>query len=140
MASVFTKIINGEIPGRFVWRDDQAVAFLSINPVSHGHTLVIPRAEIDQWTDLEAPLASHLMSVAHTIGRAQMAAFAPQRVALLIAGFEVPHTHLHVMPANGIRETSLEYSAAKADPDDLERAAIALRQALKMMGRPEVPA
>src|SRR6476659_2930461 len=97
MATIFTRIINGELPGRFVWRDDRCVAFLSINPLRPGHTLVIPRAEVDHWIDLPADENAHLMRVAHEIGRAQMAAFSPTRVALIIAGMEVPHVHLHVV-------------------------------------------
>src|SRR5690242_7525515 len=75
--TLFTRIINGELPGRFVWRDDQCVAFLSIAPLRPGHTLVVPIAEVDEWTDLEPALASHLMVVAQTIAQAQKRAFKP---------------------------------------------------------------
>ncbi|MGE0880493.1 MAG: HIT family protein [Acidimicrobiia bacterium] len=140
MATVFTMIINGDIPGRFVWRDERAVAFLTINPVSTGHTLVVPIDEVDHWADLDPDLAAHLFAVAHVVAKAQMEAFAPERIALLIAGFEVPHTHLHVMPANGIRDTSLEYAGATPDAAELDAAAEAIRAALRAMGRAEVPA
>src|SRR4051812_14074079 len=99
MATVFTKIIDGELPGRFVWQDDQVVAFLSIAPLTTGHTLVVPRKESDDWTALDAGLAGHLMVVAGTIGAALRAAFDAPRAGLVIAGFEVPHVHLHVFPA-----------------------------------------
>ncbi len=98
MATVFTRIIDGELPGTFVWRDDDSVAFLSINPVQPGHPLVVPRAEVDHWIDLETPLACHLMTVAQTIARAVQRVYEPLKVGLLIAGLEVPHTHLHVIP------------------------------------------
>ena len=98
MPTLFTRIIDGEIPGRFVWRDSQCVVFLTIAPMRPGHALVVPRAEIDHWLDLDDVLAAHLTKVAQTVGRAQMTAFSPARVGLIIAGLEVPHTHLHVIP------------------------------------------
>ena len=66
MATLFTRIIDGELPGRFVWRDDRAVAFLTISPIQPGHTLVVPRAEVDNWLDLDPAIAAHLMTVAQT--------------------------------------------------------------------------
>src|SRR5690606_32831309 len=89
MSTVFTKIINGELPGRFVWKDDRAVAFLSINPLGPGHTLVVPREEVDHWVDADADLISHLSQVAHTVGRAVREVWQPPRVGVIIAGFEV---------------------------------------------------
>jgi histidine triad (HIT) family protein len=68
MTTIFSRIINGELPGRFVWKDDQAVAFLSIAPMMHGHSLVVPRAEIDHWIDMEPALTAHLFQVAQQIG------------------------------------------------------------------------
>lgn len=138
MASLFTKIIEGDIPGRFVWRDPDVVAFLTINPIMPGHTLVVPAAEVDHWLDLEPALAARCMEVAQVVGQAQMRAFAPNRVGLIIAGLEVPHTHLHVIPI----ETEGDLSFAKADPSpdpaSLDEAAQRLRAALRDMGRPEV--
>ena len=86
MATVFTKIIEGELPGRFVWRDDRCVAFLSINPLRHGHTLVVPLEEVDHWLDLDPDLNAHVLAVGQRIGQAQMAALSPTRVGLIIAG------------------------------------------------------
>ena len=98
MPTLFSRIIDGEIPGTFVWEDDRCVAFLSINPLTPGHTLVVPRDEVDHWIDLPDDLARHLMSVARTIGRAQQQAFVSERVAVIIAGYEIPHTHLQSSP------------------------------------------
>ena len=99
MPSIFTRIIDGEIPGRFVWRDEACVAFLDVRPLNRGHVLVVPRAEVDHWVDLDAETVSHLMAVAHRVAAAQQAAgLAPDRVGLMIAGFEVPHVHVHVVP------------------------------------------
>ncbi|MBM3685239.1 MAG: HIT family protein [Actinobacteria bacterium] len=136
MPSVFSRIISGEFPGRFVWRDDVAVAFLSINPLAPGHTLVVPRAEVDHWIDLDAGVAAHLFEVARLIAGAQQAAFAPARVGLMIAGFEVPHTHIHVVPVNDVH--GLDFSRAEQHPDPalLDDAAGRLRRALEHRGHP----
>ncbi|MGI8663637.1 MAG: HIT family protein [Acidimicrobiales bacterium] len=130
MPSIFTRIINGELPGRFVWRDDHCAGFLSIAPLRPGHTLVVPRVEVDHWLDLEPALVAHLMTVAHAVGRAQMAAFSPARVGLVIAGLEVPHCHLHVVPIDS--EADLDFGKADESPstESLDAAAEALRAAL----------
>lgn len=130
MASVFTRIIDGELPGRFVWRDERSVAFLSIAPIRPGHVLVVPIEEVDHWIDLEPDLAAHLMLVSHTIARAQQAAFRPKRIGVMIAGLEVPHTHLHLVPIGSERD--LDFANADHDPDPaaLDDAAERIRQAL----------
>ena len=141
MATLFTKIIEGEIPGRFVWRDDRAVVFLTIAPITPGHALVVPLVEVDHWIDLDPDLAAHLMVVARTVGRAQMLAFSPTRVGMLVAGLEVPHCHLHLVPI----ETEADLSFARADhhpdPAALDDAAERLRSALRDQGHADrVPA
>jgi len=113
MSTVFTKIIDGELPGRFVWQDDHAVALLSIAPLTQGHTLVVPRKETDDWTTLDPGLAGHLMVVASTLGAAVRAAFDAPRVGLVIAGFEVPHVHLHVFPARSMDD--FDFHRARTD-------------------------
>ncbi len=113
MPTLFTRIIDGEIPGVFVWRDTECVVFLSINPMHTGHTLVVPRAEVDHWIDLDPDLAAHLFQVAQTIGKAQMAAFTARRIGVMIVGDEVPHIHLHVVPFDSVSELSF----AHADPE-----------------------
>ena len=123
MPSVFTRIINGELPGYFVHRDDRCVAFLSINPLQPGHTLVVPVLEVDHWLDLDPDLAAHLMVVAQQIGVAQQAAFNPVRVGLMIAGLEVPHVHLHVVPISGVHDLDFANADPAPDPDDLADAA-----------------
>jgi histidine triad (HIT) family protein len=141
MATLFTRIIDGDIPGRFVWRDDRAVAFLTIAPMTPGHTLVVPVAEVDHWLDLDSDLAAHLMLVAQTIGQAQAAAFEPARVGMMIAGLEIPHCHLHVVPIDS--EGDLSFAKADHDPDPaaLDDAAERLRGALRALGHADrVPA
>ncbi len=98
MPSIFTRIINGEIPGRILVDDDVCIAMLDIRPLHPGHTLVIPKVEVDQWTDLDEATVGHLMAVAHRIGRAQKAFVDCRRIGLMIAGFDVRHSHLPVVP------------------------------------------
>ncbi len=134
MPTLFTRIIDGELPGVFVWRDDRCVVFLSINPVRPGHALVVPRAEVDHWIDLEEDLAHHLLTVAQVVGRAQQEAFQPARIGLLIAGMEVPHTHLHLIPIRGEADLHLSNAASAVSADDLESNAAAIRAALRAQG------
>ena len=134
MTTVFSRIITGELPARFVWSDEHAVAFLSVNPVAPGHTLVASRLEVDQWTDAPAPLMAHLMTVAHAVGAAIRAVWAPPRVGLLVAGFEVPHLHLHVMQAADMGAFDFANAAPKIDPAEQDGYAEALRAALRADG------
>ena len=136
MATLFTRIIEGDLPARFVWRDDRCVAFLSINPLRPGHTLVVPVEEVDHWIDLDPGLAQHLMGVAQVVGRAQQGAFRPERVGLVIAGLEVPHTHLHVVPIRGVDDLDFANAATDPDPAGLDDAADRLRAALADLGHP----
>lgn len=101
MATIFSKIIGGEIPGQIVYRDDVCAAFLDLEPLTQGHALVVPLVEVDQWTDLQPETINHLMQTAARIGRAQLQAFGGQRVGIIIQGFEVPHAHIHVFPTSG---------------------------------------
>ena len=130
MTTLFTKIINGDLPGRFVYRDDLCVAFLTIAPICPGHTLVVPRLEVDHWVDLPDELAGHLAIVARKIGAAQMSAFEAERISLIIAGLEVPHTHLHVLPITSEADIDFRKANSGVDPADLDQAARAIRAAL----------
>jgi diadenosine tetraphosphate (Ap4A) HIT family hydrolase len=130
MATIFTRIIRGEIPGTFVHRDDRCVAFMSINPLAHGHALVVPVDEIDHWIDMSDELSAHVFAVAHRIGRAQQAAFACDRVGLIVAGYEVPHAHVHVIPTHDMGQLNFANAAASVSRDDLESSAQAIRDAL----------
>jgi histidine triad (HIT) family protein len=137
MPSIFSRIIAGEIPGKFVWRDDRVVAFLSIEPMRPGHTLVVPRDEVDHWIDLEPDLASHLFVVAQQVGRAQNAEWKPRRVGVLIVGDEVPHVHIHVVPITSPDQLSFANVDRSPAPEDLEDAAERIRARLREMGRVE---
>lgn len=138
MPTVFSLIIEGRIPGTFVWRDDRCVAFMSINPMAPGHTLVVPIAEVDHWVDGDPELIAHLFEVTRIIGVAQKEAFGCERVGVILAGYEVPHTHVHVIPTNDMRELSFANAAATVDRDDLEAAAEAIRAQLRRSGHEHV--
>lgn len=134
MATIFTRIIDGDIPGVFVWRDDVCVAIMSKDPLQPGHVLVIPIAEVDHWLDLDAATTAHLSDVAQQIGRAQMVAFAPERVGLMVAGLEVPHVHLHVVPINGVHDLDFARARIDEDPALVQDAAAKIRDALAAQG------
>lgn len=137
MSTLFTKIINGQIPGRFVWEDETCVAFLSIGPLSDGHALVVPREEIDEFTDASDELIAHLTLVAAKIGRTQKRVFSAQRAGLMIAGFEVPHLHVHVWPTNSLADFDLSNAADNPDPVAMDKNAQALRAGLREDGHGE---
>ncbi|MFN8051133.1 MAG: HIT family protein [Acidimicrobiales bacterium] len=136
--TLFTRIIRGELPGRFVWRDDEVVAFLTIAPHQPGHTLVVPVAQIDRWTDLPDALWVRLNVVALEIGRALDEAFDCERVGTVIAGLEVPHCHVHLIPIQ--READLGFGGAdhNARPEDLDAAAERIREVLRARGHSNV--
>jgi histidine triad (HIT) family protein len=134
MSTIFTKIINGNIPGTFVHRDDQCVVFMSINPMAAGHALVVPIEEIDHWIDASPVLASHLFEVSHRVGLAQQQAFGCEKVGMMIAGYEVPHAHIHLVPTNNMSELSFANAAASVDRDDLEAWASRITAALASLG------
>ncbi len=134
MATIFTRIIEGELPGTFVWRDDTCVAFMSINPLQPGHTLVVPVVEIDHWIDLDPATAAHLFEVSRRISRAIDRAFNPVKVGLMIAGLEVPHTHVHLVPIRGVHDLDFANAARSVDPTELEAAAARIRETLIELG------
>ena len=140
MPTIFSRIISGELPGRFVWRDPSVVAFLSIEPMQPGHVLVVPRAEVDHWIDLEPELAGHLFVVAQQIGKAQQLEWNPMRVGVMIVGEEVPHTHIHVVPINSPRELSFAGVDRSPAPAALDDAAERIRVRLRELGHPEADA
>lgn len=137
MATVFTMIINGDLPGHFLWRDDQCVSFLSINPLQPGHALVVPREEADHWLDLPVETNRHLMGVAHAVGLTQQAEFQPERIGQMIAGFEVPHVHVHVTPIWNMGDMDFANAAGTVDHGELADIAERLRNRLSAAGHTE---
>ena len=140
MPTIFSRIISGELPGRFVWRDASAVAFLSIEPMRPGHVLVVPREEVEHWIDLDPELAGHLFVVAQEIGKAQRLEWNPMRVGVMIVGEEVPHAHIHVVPINSPGELSFAGVDRSPSPDALDDAAERIRSRLRELGHAEADA
>jgi histidine triad (HIT) family protein len=115
MTTIFTRIIEGELPARFVWKDERVVAFLSINPLKEGHTLVVPREEVDHWLDASSDIRTHLFEVCHAVGQALERAYSPKKVGLMIAGLEVPHLHVHVVPIEGVHDLHVDVADEAID-------------------------
>ena len=134
MASIFTKIINGEIPGRFVYESDDVVAFLTIEPMTQGHTLVVPRAEIDQWQNVEPAAFARVMEVSQLIGKAVCSAFDAERAGVIIAGLEVPHLHVHVFPARELSDFGFANVDRNPSPESLDEAQAKIKDALADLG------
>jgi diadenosine tetraphosphate (Ap4A) HIT family hydrolase len=130
MATVFTKIINRELPGRFVYEDDEVVAFLTIEPMTQGHTLVVPRAEIDQWQDIDKAVLGRIMSVAQLVGKAVCRAFDAHRAGVIIAGLEVPHLHVHVFPTRSLSDFGFAHVDRNPSPQSLDEAQAKIEAAL----------
>jgi len=123
MASIFTKIINGEIPCHKIMEDDKYFAFLDIRPINPGHSLVIPKEEIDYIFDMEDDLLKGLMSFAKKVAQKVEKTIECRRIGVMVCGIEVPHVHIHLVPINGVgdmnfanaKETSQEDLAAVAE-------------------------
>lgn len=134
MASVFTMIINGDLPGRFVYEDDLGdegvVAFLTIEPMTPGHTLVVPRAEVDNWQDIDPQLFHRVMDVAQRIGKAVCTAFGAERAGMIIAGLEVPHLHVHVFPAYNLTDFGFANVDRNPSAESLDEAQAKIKAAL----------
>ncbi len=110
--SIFSRIIAGEIPCEKILEDDRFFAFLDIRPIAPGHTLVVPKAQVDKLYDLDEATLSAMLPFAARVCRALEQAVPCARVGMIVAGFEVPHAHLHLVPVNGEGELSFEHAKA----------------------------
>jgi diadenosine tetraphosphate (Ap4A) HIT family hydrolase len=136
MASIFTKIINRELPGRFVYEDDDIVAFLTIEPMTQGHTLVVPREEIDQWQNVDSAVFARVMEVSQLIGKAVTKAFEADRAGVIIAGLEVPHLHVHVFPTRSLGDFGFANVDRNPSQQSLDDAQARIKAALaELIGR-----
>jgi histidine triad (HIT) family protein len=120
MASIFTKIINGEIPSYKIAEDDHFYAFLDINPNAPGHTLCIPKKEVDRLLDLDEATYMGLMAFSRKIGMAIEAVMPCDRVGLTVIGLEVPHVHVHLIPLNTMRDATFQHKVSLTKDDFLE--------------------
>lgn len=134
MSTLFTRILNGEIPGRFVWREDDVAAFLTTGPLADGHTLVVPREEVDRWTDASPETLAKVMEVARRIGSVQVELFNARRAGLIVAGYEVNHLHVHVWPSRSMADFDFASADQNPDPAVLDANAEKLRKGLRAAG------
>jgi len=125
MASIFTRIINREIPGHIVAEDDRYVAFLDINPLVLGHTLVVPKQEVDYMYDLDDDVLAGLHVFAKKVAHAIKRAVPCKRIGVAVIGLEVPHTHVHLVPMNSMSD--LNFTKAKLSPSQAELEEVAQR-------------
>ncbi len=129
MSSIFTKIINGVIPCHKIAEDDRFFAFLDIRPINPGHTLVIPKQEVDYLFDLDNQLLADLMVFAKPIAKALERVVPCARVGVIVAGLEVPHAHIHLVPFNAIGDLSFAHARAE-EPARLSDLATKVRAVL----------
>lgn len=118
MPSVFTKIINGEIPCHKIAETDLFLAFLDIRPLAAGHTLVIPKEEVDYIFDLDDYLLSSLMLFAKKVSKAVEAAIPCKRIGLAVVGLEVPHVHIHLVPIENVQDMNFSRPPIKLSSDE----------------------
>lgn len=131
MATIFSRIVAGEIPCHKVAEDEEFFAFLDINPVATGHTLVIPKQEVDYIFDLDDPVLGRMMAFAKRVARAQEAVIPCKRVGMAVMGLEVPHAHIHLIPIT--KESDMYFGGKKLEvtPDVLADTAQLIRNAYK---------
>lgn len=123
MATIFSKIVAGEIPSHKVAEDEEFFAFLDINPVAKGHTLVIPKQETDYIFDLDDALLGRMMAFAKRVARAQEEAIPCKRIGIAVMGLEVPHAHIHLIPIT--KESDMYFGGEKMTVTQEELASIA---------------
>ena len=125
MATIFSRIVDGEIPCHKVAENEEFFAFLDINPVAVGHTLVIPKAEVDYLFDIDDPKLGRMMAFAKRVAHAQEAAIPCKRVGVAVMGLEVPHAHIHLVPI--AKESDMNFFGKKLSLSQEELAEIACR-------------
>src|SRR5688572_28168512 len=133
MASIFTKILSGELPGHFIWKDEVCFAIMTIQPIRSGHVIVIPNQEINHWDDVPPHTAAYMMQVSQHIAKAIKQNVTCKRVGVMLVGLEVPHTHIHLMPIDNMAD--MDFKNAKPVPqEELAEMATKLRASLQAAG------
>jgi histidine triad (HIT) family protein len=130
MSTIFTKIVNREIPCHLIAEDDRFLAFLDVMPLVEGHTLVIPKQEIDYIFDLEPEVLGDLMKFAQKIAPAIKKAIPCKRVGVAVIGLEVPHAHVHLVPMNRMLDINFSQEKLKPSPESLAQTAALIRSFL----------
>ena len=129
MPSLFSRIVAGEIPCHKIAEDDRFLAFLDIMPLAEGHTLVIPKLEVDRFFDLPDDLLSGINVFARDVALQLERAIPCERVGVAVIGLEVPHAHVHLIPLNGVADINFERPKLQVTPDDLAATAAKIRKA-----------
>lgn len=130
MASIFTKIVQGEIPSYTIAEDDQFYAFLDIHPLAKGHTLVIPKKEVDNLFDLEDDLLAGMTLFSKRIARAIEKVIPCARIGVAVLGLEVPHAHIHLIPINSEADISFARPKLNLSQEEFLEIAAKIRNAL----------
>lgn len=130
MASIFTKIINGEIPSYKIAENENYYAFLDVFPVVKGHTLVIPKKEVDKIFELDKETYNGLMDFAYDIAQAIEKAIPCKRVGMSVVGLEVPHVHVHLMPLNSMKDTSFLNKRLELSKEEMTKIAEKIKSEL----------
>lgn len=130
MASIFTRIINREIPGHILAEDDTYIAFLDVMPLVHGHVLVVPKQEVDYIFDLDDKTLSGLYIFAKKVAKAIKKAVPCKRVGIAVIGLEVPHTHVHLVPMNSVGDINFTQPKLKPSQEELSAVAEKIRKEL----------
>ena len=139
MSSLFTRIRQGELPGHLLWNDGTCFAILTIKPIREGHLLVIPNQEVDHWDDMDVALTQHVFTVSRLLSRTMRSLFPCEKVGMMIAGLEVRHAHIHLVPIKAISD--LNFSLAEERDEEAQRLTAArIRQSLRDAGHQHVPA
>ncbi|WP_394263554.1 HIT family protein [Trueperella sp.] len=133
MSSVFSKIIAGELPGQIVWKDEHCVVMATIEPMRPGHVMVVPLEQVDKFNDVDPDVFAHMAKVSQVVAHAQEKAFDVPRAVTAILGFEVPHTHIHVIPAES-ESAAYVQNAKQAPAEEIAEAMDKLRGALADLG------
>jgi len=131
MASIFTKIINGEIPSYKIAEDDNYYSFLDINPLAKGHTLVVPKKEVDYIFDLDDLTLGDMLVFSKKIAKAIEQVVPCKRVGIAVLGLEVPHAHIHLVPINGGNDIDFSKSKLKLAPEEFKDIALKISSAIK---------
>lgn len=130
MASIFTKIINGEIPCYKIAEDDNYFAFLDINPLQKGHTLVVPKLEVDRYFDLDENTLAGMSVFSKRVAKAIKLAFPCNRIGLTVIGLEVPHAHIHLIPINSIQDMDFSQAKLALTAEEMQSIAKSIQQHL----------
>ena len=132
MSTIFTKIINREIPGHILAEDDRFIAILDINPLVRGHALVIPKKEVDYIFDLDDETLADLMLFARKVGKGIESVISCERIGISVIGLEVPHTHVHLIPMNSMGDVNFSRPKMNPSQDELTETAAAIREKISL--------